>query len=276
VQEFSGNPSEVFEGAHQIDGGPPPNWDKMKEGDVEAWIDAVLFPPYIVANATAANDANAVFAIRRKAQVSSPLFGPNGSGPRSFQINTSHKAVEWEGVWSSNAVSVTIVSVGGGNMSASVLDTTADPTLQLQETFRLGQPGWAISAFALGIQQELRTIGNTAASAVIRATAKTVQPQLADDHERVAAAIHKVAQAELNEKKVKISGAKLVRATKAAAAVAKLPRSAVMLSHGIGLTLYDEFEEGHKVGSHMLYERLIPVLGIRLASERLSFYPILH
>jgi hypothetical protein len=83
----------------------------MGEGDVEAWIDAVLFPPYIIANEPIANDANAVFAVRRKPQVSSPLFGPQGSGPRSSRINTSHKAAEWEALWASNSVSITIFNL---------------------------------------------------------------------------------------------------------------------------------------------------------------------
>lgn len=84
VQDFTGNPSQVFEGTKHMDGSPPWNLEKMAAGDVEAWIDAMLFPPYAVVN-----DANAVFAIRRKAQVSSPLFEAKGSGHRSSQINSS-------------------------------------------------------------------------------------------------------------------------------------------------------------------------------------------
>lgn len=276
VQDFTGNPSQVYEGANHIDGSPPPNLVKMADGDVEAWIDAVLFPPYIVANAPIANDANAVFAIRRRAQVSNPLFGPKGSGPRSSQINTSHKTTEWEGLWASNAVSVTIVSLGGGSMSASITDTTANPTFQLQEMFRLGQIGWVLNTLALGVHKEIHTIGRTEASAIIRAVTKTIQFQHVDDYERVTAAIRRVVQTDLSEHKFKIPEPQLDRATKAAAAVAKLPRSTVLLSHGICLTRYDDFEAGQKVGSHMLYERIISGLGIKLASERLSFYPMLH
>ncbi|MBA3756445.1 MAG: hypothetical protein H0X02_09560 [Nitrosomonas sp.] len=58
----------MFEGAKQIGSNMPPNLEKMLDGDVEAWIDAVLFPPYIVANASSANDAIATFAIRRKVE----------------------------------------------------------------------------------------------------------------------------------------------------------------------------------------------------------------
>ncbi len=277
VQDFTGNVSQMFEGANQIDGSPPPNLEKMKDGDVEAWIDAVLFPPYIFANASSANDANAVFAVRRKAQVSSPLFGPQGTGPRSSQINTSHKELEWKGLWANNAVSVTIVNLGGGNLSASITDTTANPTLQLQETFRLGQFGWVFNDFALAMQREFLTSDRAAVSAVIRAATKAIQSQHTDEHECVTTAvIREVIRAELSTQKFNIPETKLVSATKAANAIAKLPRSTVLLSHGVCLTLYDDFEAGHKVGGHMLYERIISGLGLTLASERLNFYPMLH
>jgi hypothetical protein len=81
------------------------------------------------------------------------------------------------------------VSLGGGNMSASITDMTANPTLHLQETFRLDQLDWAFNICALGMHRELHTIGQMEASSVIRATAKTIQPQHADEHEHVAAAI---------------------------------------------------------------------------------------
>lgn len=161
-------------------------------------------------------------------------------------------------------------------MSVSITDTTANPTRELQEAFRLGQLGWAFNSFALGMHREFHTIGYKAQSAVIRAAAKPIRPQHTDEHEHTAAETYKVVQAELYEQNFKIPDPKLARATKAASAVAKLPRSTVMLSHGICLTLYDDFEAGQKVGSHMLYERIILWLGLTLASERLSFYPMLH
>lgn len=276
VEDFTGRPSHLFEGAHYIDGSPPPNLEKMADGDVEAWVDAVLFPPYVVANANFAHDANATFAIRRKAQVSNPLFGPKGTGPRTSKINTSRKPAQWEGLWASNAVSITIVSLGGGNLSANVTDTTANPAIQLQETFRLNQSGWGLNVFALGILRELKAVDQAAASAVVRATAKAASLQRAKKRERVAAAIHESVLAELNEETSRISKAQLARATLAAAAVATRPKWTVLLSQGVCLTLYDDFEDGRKVGGHMLYERMIPSLGFTLASERLSFYPLLR
>jgi len=275
-KDFTGDSSQIFEGANQIDGSPPPNWLKMKDGDVEAWIDAVLFPPYIFANAPIANDANAVFAIRRKAKVSSPLFGPKGSGPYSSQINTSHNTAEWEGMWASNAASVTIVSLGDGSMSASITDTTVNPTLQFQETFRLGQIGWALNALALGVHQDIHTIGRTAASTIIGATSKAIQSENPEGHEHMTAAIFDAVQADLGKDKFEELKAQLVRTSNAAAAVAKLPHSTVLLSHGVCLTLYDDFEAGQKVGGHILYERIMWGVGVTLASERLSFYPMLH
>ena len=277
VQDFTGKPSQAFEGANHIDGSPPPNLEKMSEGDVEAWIDAVLFPPYIVANASSANDATAVFAIREKAQVSSPLFGAQGSGPRSSRINTAQKPAEWEGLWANNAVSVSIFSHGGGSMSANITDTTANPILQFEEPFRLGQLGWAFNAFALGMHQELYTIAdNKVSSSIIQAVGKTINVNR-EDRERVPSTFREVAETSLRERKLTVPETKLVRFSKAASAVAKMPRSSVMLSHGVCLTLYDDIENGRKVGSHMLYERLTSIIAGRiLASERLTFYPMLH
>ncbi|MBA1158264.1 hypothetical protein [Microvirga mediterraneensis] len=276
VEDFSGDPSEVFEGANQIDGAPPPNWVKMTDGDVEAWIDAILFPPYIIANAPIANDANAVFAIRRKPQhVSSPLFGPQGTGPRTSRINTSKKPEEWEGLWSGQSVSVTLVSLGRKNMSASITDTTASPSLNFQENFTLGSISWALNSFALEVHKEFARTDPNAARAIIGAAAKATRLYQNDEPESVTA-IHEAVRAEIGDNKFKVPSDKLVRATKAAAAIGKLPRATVMLSHGVCLTLYDEFEAGRKVGAHILYERVLPGLGLTLASERLTYYPMLH
>lgn len=276
VEDFSGDPSEVFEGANQIDGGPPPNWQKMTDGDVEAWIDAVLFPPYIFANAPVANDANAVFAVRRKAQrVSTPLFGPQGTGPRTSRINTARKPEEWEGLWAGQSVSVTIASLGRKNMSASIMDATASPVLNFQENVTLGSLGWALSAFALEMHREFAASDPDAARAIVGAAAKATRLSQADEREDMTA-VHEVVRAELSDRTFKVPSDKLVRATKSAAAIGKLPRASVMLSHGVCLTLYDEFEAGQRVGAHILYERIMPSLGLTLASERLTFYPILH
>lgn len=278
TKEF-GEPSEVFEGANRIDGSPPPNLAKMADGDVEAWIDAVLVgPPYIFANASSANDANAVFAIRRKGQGSSPLFGPQGTGTQSSKINTSQKVGEWEGFWSSNAVSVTITSLGGGSMSASILDTTDNPPIHLQETFTLGQISWAFNAYSLAVQDEFMNSGPAATSAIIRASTRVIRPFQEAKHEYPDAGIHKIFREALDEEGFTIPETRLVRVSKAASAITKLSRSTVMLSHGICLTLYDDFEDGQRVDNHMLYERIVlgSITSKPLASERLRFYPILR
>jgi hypothetical protein len=277
VEDFTGANSKDLEGANHIDGSPPPNLEKMKEGDVEAWIDAILFPPYIFANASSANDANAIFAVRQKGQVSSPLFGPQGTGPRTYKINKSRNSDDWEGLWASGAVSLTIADVGGGLLSATITDTTANPDLNFQENFRLGSVGWAINAFTLAMKREFAGADSVTASALIRAAAKRVVAREVEGQERVADLIRHSVRSELQEYGVHAPGPKIDRAIKSAAAVSQLHRGTVMLSHGVCLTLYDEYESGQKVGSDILYERVAPsAFGAVLASERLTFHPMLH
>jgi hypothetical protein len=284
VQDFSGADSTVFEGAHNIDAYGLPMVEDMRDGEVQAWVGFFLFPPLIFVNGNTSGDATAKFAIRRKAQVSSPLFGPRGSGPRSWRINTSQKPEQWEGLWTGNDISVTVAHLGGENMSANITDTTAQPTLQLQEMFSLGHSGWAFNAFALAVQRDLgfavqRGIGTgerEMASTLIRAAVNTVQAQLPTEQDRVAMVFRNAIQADASKHRLEIPEQIVERLANAVASVAKIRRSTVMLSQGVCLTLYDDFEAGQKVGGHMLYERILLGSGTVLASERLSFYPMLH
>jgi hypothetical protein len=275
TEDFTGKTSKVFEGAHQIDGEPPPNWVKMRDGDVEAWIDGILFPVYIISNWSSSNDANANFAIRRKAEVSSPLLGPPESGPISSKVNTTQQPAQWEGRWMSNAVCVTLASLGGKNMSASITDTTINPPIQFQETFQLGHPGFLFDTFAIAVQQEFNSISNIAASAAIRVASKICQAEHTIEN-NVQERIHKEIYAEVDQKNEKISPEKLTRTANAISTLNKLSRSSVMLSNGVCLTLYDEFQGGNKVDGYLLYERILPVLGFKQASEKLRFVTMLH
>lgn len=273
VQDFSSAPSKVFEGAHQIGANVPPNLAKMADGDVEAWVDAVLFVPYIFANASSANDANAVFAVRRKAQVSSPLFGPKAAGAVSSKLNTSTKPAEWDGLWANGAVSVTIANANGGGLTASITDTSVNPPLQLQENFRLGQFGWALNTLALSVHGQAHAIGAAAAAAIVGAAGNSAGTQSAEAHYRVSATIRAALDAHADGRNAKLSERQLDQATKAAVAASKLPKSAVLLSHGIALMLYDDFQDGHKIGGHLLYQRIMPGTGLTLASEELAYFP---
>lgn len=275
VQEFGGDDSKVFEGANTISGYPPPHLESMKDGEIVAWIAAFLFPPVIFANASMAGDATAIFAIRRKARVSSPLFGPQGSGPRSSRINMSQKPGEWQGLWTGNAVSVTLSHLGGGSMSANITDTTPQAPLQLQETFSLGLSNWVFNVFALAVQRDLGSGDREAVSALIRAGVNTIQSQRPTEHEPGVTEFRDVIQAELSKHRFEIPEAIVERGAKVAASVARVRRSTVMLSQGVCLTLYDDFEAGQKVGGHMLYQRMHLGFDSMLANERLTFYPIL-
>lgn len=274
VEDFTGKPSKVFEGANKIDGSPPPNLVKMEQGDVEAWIDAILFPPYIIANAPVANDANAVFAIRPKAQQeSTPLFGPQGTTHRSSRVNTSRNPEEWEGLWTSAATSVSLTSLVQRKMSATVTDTTATPSLQFKEAFTLGAPNWALSAFALEVHKEFARVEPAIVPAIIKAT-DTVSRLYNPEEPGHLASIQEDVFTELSNSKFKVSSDKLKKFSKAAITVAKLPHSTVMLSNGVGLTLYDVLEGGQVVDRQLLYER--STYGIVLAREWLDFVIPLH
>jgi len=279
VEDFSGQKSKLFEGANTINGDPPPNWVKMTEGDVEAWIDAVLFPPYIFANASSADDANATFAIRRKPVVSSPLLGPQSDAPRSSQVNTALKAAEWSGLWGGDGVSATLTSLVGHNMNAQILDTTVDPELHVQENFTLGGHAWTMNSLVVGIQNEFGTARNANNGAVLAITSAAAQ-SISMLREKVPAdavsTVQTAVGAALEARGARISESKLLSISKTTVALATIPRTSVILSHGISLTLYDDFQDGHKTGSRLLYERTSTARGKRLASHWLSFHPILH
>jgi hypothetical protein len=275
-EDFSGAVSKVFEWANTIDKNVPPNWVKMKDGDVEAWIDGVLFPVYIFSNASSANDANAMFAIRRKSVVSSPLFGAPSDAPKSSRVNTALKSEEWAGLWGGVGVSVTLTALGGRNMSAHILDTTGDGELQLQENFTLGGHSWTTTALVVGVQNELRAANPSVVTAITQAAARSITGVRNVGHGEAASTVRSAVREALEVQGARLSEAKLTAISKTAAALATIPRSTVMLSHGIGLTLYDNFTGAHKSGGMLLYERVSMARGQRLVSCWLSFYPMLH
>ena len=272
IEDFSGEKSKVFDGANMIGKNVPPNLEKMLDIDIEAWVDAILFPPYIFANASSANDANAAFAIRRK-RVSSPLFGSPSDAPKSSRLNTALKAGEWVGLWSGDGVSVALTSLGKHDMSAHILDTTPDGQLQLQEDFTLGAKKWAAAALVTGLHIELggakTSVVNAVTHAVIHAVAGSV-------HGGNASAVNTSIRDALNLHDSKLSDARLATISNSVSAALAIPRTTVLLSHGIALTLYDTFVGDHKSGGTLLYERVGMVGGPRLASHWLNFYPILH
>ena len=275
-EDFSGEDSKVFEGANTINGDPPPNWVKMKEGDVEAWIDAILFPPYIFANASSANDANATFAIRRKSVVSSPLFEAPSDAPKSSRVNTALKSEEWAGLWGGDGVSVTLTALGGRNMSAHILDVTGEGELQLQENFTLGGHSWTTTALVVGVRNELRAATPGVVTAITQAAARSIAGVRDVGRGDTASTVRSAVRDTLEVHGARLSEGKLATISRTAASLAAIPRSTAMLSHGIGLTLYDNFTGSHKSGSTLLYERVGLVLGQRIVSRWLSFYPMLH
>ena len=274
-EDFSGEDSKVFEGAHTIDGEPPPNWVKMKEGDVEAWMDAILFPPYIFTNASSANDANATFAIRRK-RVSSPLFEVPPDGPKSSRVNTALKSEEWAGLWGGDGVSVTLTALGGRKMSAHILDVTGEGELQLQEDFTLGGHSWTTTALVVGVQSQLRAASPGVVTAITQAAARSIAGARVGGRGDTASTVRSAVRDALEVHGARLSEGKLDTISRSAASLVAIPRSTVMLSHGIGLTLYDSFTGDHKSGGTLLYERVGLILGPRIVSRWLSFYPMLH
>ncbi|MBA3756446.1 MAG: hypothetical protein H0X02_09565 [Nitrosomonas sp.] len=159
-------------------------------------------------------------------------------------------------------------------MSATITDATAHP-LKLQEEFRLGQMGRALNTLVTDLHRDDQNLRHIEASNIIQAATNKNHLQHANDHKLINTKIREVIKANAKAQKYTASEAQLVHATKAAAAVATLLRTTVMLSHGVCLTLYDDLAGGEKTGGHILYER-ISGSGLTLVSERLKYHPIVH
>jgi hypothetical protein len=265
--------TDVLE-SHTITTNVPPNLEEMADGDVEAWIDAVLFPPNIFANAnTSGNDAVALFEIRFAPQ---PQFNVPQPGPRTQRENVSLDPAQWTGAWAGQNVYVTIIHDGGQRMTAQVTDTTINPQLQFSEDFLLGTLHWAgahsathLLASEVETSEGSRTaklVASVANRALLNASAQS------GAGERFTQLFYKEATAA----KLGLDSGKVRKYASTINQFAAQSRATVMLTHNVFLTLYDVFEGATLRTRVLQYERHGP-LGVVLHSETLAWYdPSIH
>jgi hypothetical protein len=277
ILDFSGDNSTDIQEAHTITSNVPPNLEEMADGDVEAWIDAVLFPPFIFANAnTAGNDAIALFEIRQPPQPPQNQFDFPQPGTRTQHENVNLDPAQWAGVWVGQGVYVTIVHAGGVRMTAQVTDSTTNPQLQFSEDFILGTLHWAAThsvADLLSSQVEA-SVGRGPARLVAAVAARALGD--ANSHTAAGERFTQMLYKEAATANLDLDGDNVIKYASAVSHFAKQSKSTVMLSNRIFLTLYDVFE-GRTLRTRTLhYERHGPA-GMVLSSEMLTWYdPSIH
>jgi hypothetical protein len=272
--DFSGANSTDIQESHTITTNLPPNLEEMADGDVEAWIDAVLFPPFIFANAnTAGNDAVALFEIRFPPQ---PQFNIPPPGTRTQRENVSLDPAQWAGAWGGEGVYVTIIQNGGHRMTAQVTDNTSDPQLQFSEDFLLGTLHWAAAHSAADMlsSQVKASDGSRPAKLVASVTARALGNATSQSApgERFTQLLYKEAAAT----NLDLESGKVRKYASTVNEFAEQFKATVMLTHRVFLTLYDVFEGGTLQTRMLHYERHGP-FGIVLSSEMLAWYdPSIH
>jgi hypothetical protein len=167
-------------------------------------------------------------------------------------------------------------NIGGRQMSAHILDTTGITELQLQENFTLGGNRWTTTALLAGVQSQFSARKQDATMATVTAAARSISGVRETGRGDSVSTVQKAVREALGAQGATLSEGKLATISKSVAGLAAIPRSTVMLSHGIGLTLYDNFTGGHKSGMTLLYERVSILGGQRLVSRWLTFIPMLH
>jgi hypothetical protein len=283
VEDFTGKPSKTLKHASYIQGEPPPNLVKMLEGDVEAWIDGVLFPLYIFANAPIYNDAKAFYGVRSGG---SPEFLGNfpapETGKKSIKLNTRAKPAEWAGRWASRDVSVTLVSVtetvkaaiGSKPMTAYITDRSMNPPLQFQQDFALGGMTWVADHMLVNAIGTQFAGGSEPVAHALRASTNAVVANLynAKGETPTKDQFQKTAMSVASEAGINLSTSRLDKAAKAITAFVEHSRGKIALMNSVYLSLYDEFTGGKATGSLMKYERH-GVLGSVDYSANLDYIP---
>ncbi len=280
VEDFTNKPSATLKAAWfiQANGAEPPNWAKMMGGDVEAWIDGILFPPYIIANWNTAsfNDANAFYAVKVG---STPQFLGEFQGPptgkKTQKLNTKANPPEWAGRWTSSQVSVTLVQRSGKSMTAYITDRSANPVLQFEQQFELGALSW-VSDHMLVQAIDTHFAGSEPVAAVLRATtAKSIAALSTQREESPVDFFRKTALVAAQASNMHLSPTRLERASKAITSYVTQTRGTVALLNGVYLSLYDTFTGGQKTGGFLQYERHSPS-GLLLHSAQLNYVIDLH
>jgi hypothetical protein len=273
TNDFSGTPSTDLKVSHFIQSGSVPNAAKVGDLDFEAWLDTLLFPPYILANAVSYNDANAFYGVRYQ-PLPVPQFadGVDAVDPTTLprKLNKDAIPAQWQGDWQGGGVYVTLMSVGGEDMFASVTDRTANPMIQFTDKFTLGEISWVGKHLIhAAITRDLGT--NSPVSKVFRLASAAALDSVESPHK----VFNKTATKLAKKTSVRLDATSLSKAGASIAAFAGVSRSTAYLINDISLTLYDVFSGGAKQGQLLNYRRCDGD-GKTLADVLLVFIPILH
>lgn len=268
VEDFTGKPSKTLVAADYIQGGRVPNLEKMASGDAEAWIDGVLFPIYIFANATSYNDAKAFYGVRsgRPPDFVGTFPGPQ-TGKKSSRLNTNSKPSEWAGRWGSKDVTITLVSLAGtvkgslvfGSkpMTAYITDRSVNPPLQFQQDFALGGMTWVADHILANAIDTSFSGGSEQVATALRASTLKVVAQTYDPkrEEKPGDLFKRTAVSSAAEAGIHLNAARLEKASAAIVSFVNDSRGKVALANGVYLSLYDELTGGKVTGGFIRYER---------------------
>lgn len=282
TNDFSGTASADLKGASFIESaGVPKNVQKVAGLDVEAWLDTLLFPPYIVSNATTGiHDTTAYYGINFE---HSPQFvaGFGSSSPppdtKSLPrtLNKNAKPTEWQGRWEGSNIYVDIWNLSKARMSAYVTDRTANPAIQFTQEFSLGKLTWVAEHLLSAAIDSPLSGGSAPISEVFRRATRTVKEGSDAYVSKNIAETFSGKASELAGKSGTILGAARLRnASQAVATLLENARASVHLMSGVSLTLYDVFSGGSKL--ELLYYQRTDQSGTILASALLEFVPELN
>lgn len=281
TMDFTGAPSTSFVWKCGILTAYYPNLVKMLEGDIEAWIDGILFPPYIITNGNfAADDTTAFFVLDmpNSGSVSSPLFTAPTTKALTEKPNSERNTSQWVGTWVTDGIAVTITDLGGGLLNAHITEVNASPgtNLDFSEDFRF----WSLSmsmvhAMGLGAGKALGIDPTMAMAAVKHSSLLLGDDRKSKAPQGASAAFSRSIATALSSKLNRVSKTELDKVSKGIGLAIESSKFTVSLGNGVYLQLYDQFDDKNKVGSIMHYER--HVLGNAIVRKaRLEFVIPLH
>jgi hypothetical protein len=274
TNDFSGTPSTDLDSASFIQSGSLPNAQKVAGLDVEAWLDTLLFPPYIIANAVSYNDTNAFYGIsfQQPPQFQGDFPGPPDLKNQPRKLNVNANPADWRGQWKDDNIYVTIWDSGNGRMTVYVTDRTSNPLLEFSQDVVLGVFGW-VAEHTLGAAIDSPLSGGSAAvSQVLRAATHEALKANSHAFKDVAEVFNRTAVNVAQKSGIKIGPARLRNATNAVATVIANARATILLVYGVSLTLYDVFSGNAKIGELISYQRT-DSQGTILSSALLEFVP---
>jgi hypothetical protein len=262
TMDFTGAPSTSFKWNKAILGPVYPNLQKMTEGDIEAWIDGVLFPIYIFSNGNfAANDTTAFFLLDTASggeKKPPPLFGGPTKKSLIDKPNTELNTAQWQGTWAADDIVVTITNLSGGQMVAHVSEFNAPsgPDIEFSESFRL----WTLSpptvhTLAIGTSKALGISPASAITAMQHASVLIGDDKNSSAPQAGSKAFSRAITAVTKNNGQTVSTAGLDKVSRGVGLAIERSKFTVTLSNGVHLMLFDQFDGSQKVGQVMHYQR---------------------